>query len=158
MIRPGTPEDAETVARVQVASWQEGYKHLFSDEQLSGISLPDRTRFWRRFPPIVAEVDEEVVGFVKVGPAHRDEAAESELYAIYVHPEHWGRGVGRALIEAGEAFLREQGYSSAILWVWDDNPRARRFYEAAGWAADGAQKDDEFWGMSARVVRYAKRL
>lgn len=158
MIRPGTPEDAEAVARVQVASWQQGYAHLFSEEQLSGISLPDRTRFWTRFPPIVAEVDEEVVGFVNVGPAHHEEDADSELSAIYVHPSHWGTGVGRALIEAGEARLREQGFSSAILWVWGDNPRARRFYEAAGWATDGAEKDAEFWGMSGRVVRYAKRL
>lgn len=158
MIRPGTPDDADAVARVQIASWQEGYKHLFSREQLSRMSLPDRARFWRRFPPIVAQVDEEVVGFVNVGPAHHDEEAESELYAIYVHPDHWGTGVGRALMEAGEARLREQGYSSAILWVWRDNPRARRFYEAAGWGADGAEKDAEFWGMSGRVVRYAKQL
>ena len=33
MIRPGTPEDAEAVARVQIASWQEAYRHLFTAEQ-----------------------------------------------------------------------------------------------------------------------------
>jgi GNAT superfamily N-acetyltransferase len=158
VIRPATPEDAEAVARVQIASWQGAYTHLFSDEQLAGIPLAERTEFWRRFPPLVAEIDGEVVGFVNVGPAYHDEDADGELYAIYVQPDHWGTGVGRALIEAGEARLRELGHRSAILWVWKDNPRARRFYEAAGWAVDSAEKDAEFFGMPGPVVRYAKQL
>jgi GNAT superfamily N-acetyltransferase len=158
VIRPGTAEDAAAVAGVQIASWQEAYKHLFTEEQLAAISLPDRIEFWRRFPPTVAEVEGEVVGFVTVGTAHDDPDADGELYAIYVLPDHWGTGVGRALMESGEARLQELGHSRVILWVWEDNPRARRFYEAAGWTADGLAKDAEFWGMSGRVVRYAKTL
>jgi GNAT superfamily N-acetyltransferase len=158
VIRPGTAEDAATVARVQIASWREAYKHMFTEEQLAAMSLPDRTAFWRRFPPTVAEVDSEVVGFVNVGTAHDDPDADGELYAIYVRPDHWGTGVGRALIKSGETRLRELGYSRVILWVWEDNPRARRFYEAAGWATDGLEKDAEVWGMSGRAVRYAKKL
>jgi GNAT superfamily N-acetyltransferase len=158
VIRPATPEDAEAVARVQIASWQEAYSHLFTAEQLAAIPQAERTEFWRRFPPIVAEVDGEVIGFVNVGPAYDDEDADGELYAIYVRPDRWGTGTGRALMEAGEARLRELGHTSAILWVWKDNPRARRFYEIAGWATDGAEKEAEFYGMTGPIVRYAKQL
>jgi ribosomal protein S18 acetylase RimI-like enzyme len=158
VIRPATPEDAEAIARVQIASWREAYKHLFREDQLAAIPLAQRTEFWRRFPPVVAEVDCEVVGFVNVGTAHDDPDADGELYAICVRPDYWGTGVGRTLMETGEARLRELGHSSAILWVWEDNPRARRFYEAAGWTTDGHKRDAEFFGMSGPVVRYAKQL
>ena len=108
MIRPATAEDAAAVARVQIASWRAAYSHLFADEQLEGISLEERTAFWTRFPPAVAEVDGEVVGFVAVGPSHDDDA-DGELYAIYVTPDRW-----------------------------DTGPGARWFYEQAGWATDAA--------------------
>lgn len=157
MIRPGTPEDAEAVARVQIDSWTSAYQHLFTAEELGGISFAERTEFWRRFPPVVADVDGEIIGFVAVGPAHDDEA-DGELYAIYVRPERWKTGVGRELMKAGEARLRELGYTNVVLWVFEDNPRARRFYELAGWKTDGATQQAEIFSMSAPAVRYAKSL
>lgn len=103
------------------------------------------------------EVDGEIVGFVGVGPS-RDRGADGELFTIYVHPGHWGTGVGRALIVAGEEELRKLGHRDAILWVLGDNPRARRFYELAGWAADGTARDIHLFGFDLPEVRYAKRL
>src|SRR5213595_1956420 len=85
--------------------------------------------------PIVAERVGEVVGFVAVG-ASRDDDADGELYAIYVDPEHWGTGVGRKLIHAAETQLRVLAHRDVVLWVFEDNPCARRFYEAAGWQLD----------------------
>ena len=157
MIRPGRPEDAEAVARVQIQTWQAAYAHALPREQLMRLSADDRVDMWRRLPPVVAEVHGEVVGFVSVG-ASRDEDADGELYAIYVHPTHWGTGVGRALIERGEEQLRDLGHSEAVLWVLDDNPRARRFYEVAGWSADGSKRDIEIFGFVVTEVRYRKRL
>ena len=121
------------------------------------MSPADRVDQWRRWPPIVAEVDGKVVGFVSVG-ASRSDDAEGELYAIYVHPDHWGTGVGRELMQAGEAELRRLGHRRVILWVLDDNPRARRFYELAGWTADGRSQDLEIFGFHISEVRYAKDL
>jgi len=80
------------------------------------------------------------------------------LFAIYVHPEHWGTGVGRTLIESGEDELRTLGHEEAILWVLDDNPRARRFYELAGWSVDGAAREIRLFGFDISEVRYAKQL
>jgi ribosomal protein S18 acetylase RimI-like enzyme len=98
-----------------------------------------------------------VIGFVSVG-ASRDDDAAGELFAIYVHPNHWDTGAGRALMQAGEAELASQGHHHVVLWVLDDNPRARRFYELAGWNADGAARVIEMFGMSISEVRYAKEL
>jgi len=35
-----------------------------------------------------------------------------------------------------------------------DNPRARAFYELAGWHADGGVKDEEWLDTLVREVRY----
>ena len=50
--------------------------------------------------------------------------------------------------------LRADGHGEAILWVLEDNPRTRRFYESAGWRADGGVKDEEWLGTVVREVRY----
>jgi ribosomal protein S18 acetylase RimI-like enzyme len=157
VIRPGTPDDAEAVARVHVETWQAAYAHALPRVQLMAQAPQDRVEMWRRWPPLVAEVDGEITGFVSVGPC-RDDEKLGELYAIYVHPRHWDTGVGRSLMEAGETRLRELGYDEAILWVLDDNPRARRFYEIAGWSLDGGAREDELFGFKLAEVRYRKQL
>jgi ribosomal protein S18 acetylase RimI-like enzyme len=160
MIRPGTPEDAEAVARVHVETWQAAYAHVFPREELEllgGERSARRAEMHRRSPPIVAEVAGEIVGFVSVGAAS-DPGSDGELYALYVHPDHWGRGVGRRLITAGEERLLELGHRHAILWVLEDNPRARRFYELAGWKFDGTTRPIEIFGIEVPEVRYEKRL
>jgi ribosomal protein S18 acetylase RimI-like enzyme len=158
VIRPGTSDDAEGVARVHVETWQAAYAHTLPSEQLQALSVEEAVARHRRYPPtLVADAAGEIQGFVAVG-ASRDPGTDGELFAIYVHPEHWGTGVGRTLIEAGEAELRRLGHEEAVLWVLDDNPRARRFYELAGWSLDGAARDIHIFGFDVAEVRYAKRL
>jgi ribosomal protein S18 acetylase RimI-like enzyme len=105
----------------------------------------------------VARVHGEIVGFVSVGRG-TDPDTDGELYAIYVLPAYWGSGVGRALMQAGEERLRELGHQHAILWVLEDNPRARRFYEAAGWTLDGTRRPIEIFGQPVPEMRYEKSL
>jgi ribosomal protein S18 acetylase RimI-like enzyme len=157
VIRPATPDDAEAVARVHVETWRAAYVHALPAEGLASLSVTQRTEIHRRSPPVVAEVDGEIVGFVSVGPG-TDPDTDGELYAIYVLPDHWGSGVGRALMQAGEERLRQLGHQHAILWVLEDNPRARRFYEAAGWTQSGTRRPIEIFGQPVPEIRYEKSL
>ena len=151
VVRPGRPNDAEATAHIHVDSWAAAYT-------LTGPTLEERLEYHRRFPPtFVADVDGEIVGFVAVGRS-RDPDAEGELYTIYVDPTHWGAGVGRELIRAGEERMRELGYQRVALWMLDGNSRAQRFYESAGWALDGERRTIEFVGQSMPEVRFAKQL
>ncbi|HEY4411425.1 MAG TPA: GNAT family N-acetyltransferase, partial [Gaiellaceae bacterium] len=54
--------------------------------------------------------------------------------------------------------LRSDGCAEAFLWVLEDNPRARRFYEREGWELDGERKEDDFLGVRVAEVRYTIRL
>jgi putative acetyltransferase len=51
-----------------------------------------------------------------------------ELHDLYVAPDAQGRGVGSALFATAQR-ARPNGFQ---LWVFRDNDRARRFYEARG--------------------------
>lgn len=114
----------------------------------------------RRWVQLVAQDDERVVGFVTFGPSEErtDDPVVGEVYTIYVDPSHWDRGFGRALFDAAVRGLREAGFSAATLWVLETNARARRFYEIAGWVADGGKKTDHRGDVELREVRYRRAL
>jgi GNAT superfamily N-acetyltransferase len=152
-------EDAAAVAEVHVRTWQAAYEHVFGAERLAGIDPGARERFARRFATdgdydaFVAEDDEgRIVGFVACGLAE-EEAEQRELFAIYVLPEAWGTTAAPGLLRAAVEAMRGRGAPDAILWVLNDNPRARRFYEREGWQADGTA-ESEYLGLTVPLVRY----
>lgn len=161
-VRPARRDDAAAVAEVHVRTWQAAYEHVFGAERLATLDFEERRARWdeRLAAPephrrsLVAEDDDgRVVGFATAG-ASRDGGGEGELYAIYALPEAWGGGAGPALLTAATESLGEDGFRTAILWVLEDNPRARRFYEREGWWLDGGRRDEEILGMTFAEVRY----
>ena len=164
-VRQARRDDADGIARVQNRSWRAAYGHVFGAERLARLSDEQRASAWRarladpaeRTRVLVAEEHGEVVGFAMVGRSRDPDARASlgELYALYADPSRWSRGVGRELMRAAVSALRELGFDEATLWVLDDNPRARRFYEAGGWLLeDGTAKRDAFLDTPVTEVRY----
>ena len=75
----------------------------------------------------------DVVGFAAGGPEREgDRTYGGELYAIYLLQEHQTRGLGRHLVSAVARRLLDDGFSSMLVWVLEDNRRACRFYESLG--------------------------
>ena len=144
-IRRARPADAHGIASVHVRTWQAAYRHAFPAEALDGLSVDEREGSWRERLEEEANIwvaveDEAVVGFAAAGPSRTEEGV-AELYAIYVLPEHWGSGAAHELMAAVSGWFREQQYTTGMLWVLADNPRARRFYEREGWRFDGRRTD-----------------
>jgi len=163
-VRRAGPDDAAAIADVHVRTWRSAYEHVFGAERLAGVTVEQRLPMWRQIlndPSQTALVVEDetgrIVGWCTVAPS-RDADADGELWGIYVLPEAWGTGAGTALMVAGTDVLCELGYREAILWVLEDNPRARRFYEREGWTLDGLRKEDEFLGVPVTEVRYRRLL
>lgn len=156
--RAATPEDARAIADVHVRTWQTAYRHVFPAAVLDAITVDERENVWRQIladagtAVFVAHDGDRIVGFASVGPA-RDEEDTGELYAIYVLPELWGAGYSHELMQSVLAWLMTEQYVSAILWVLDDNPRARRFYEREGWRHDG-ERLETLRGVEVSEARY----
>jgi ribosomal protein S18 acetylase RimI-like enzyme len=80
-----------------------------------------------------------------------------ELYTLYVIPAHWSTGVGRSLTDAALDGLRAAGYRRVVLWTLTENTRARRFYDKAGFAPDGATNILDGLG-NVEELRYVRDL
>lgn len=170
-VRRATARDAAAIGAISVAGWRAAYRGLVPDAILDGLSVERRTAGWlraidgdaERAPTSVwvAETAEDgVVGFAAAGPG-RDESAPppdgaGEVYAIYVAPHATGRGHGAALLAHAVADLEARGLSPVVLWVFEANEAARRFYAAAGFAPDGARFTIDFDGTTVDEVRYRR--
>jgi GNAT superfamily N-acetyltransferase len=163
-IRVAKPEDAEALERIRIRGWQVGYRHVFPPDQLDALPV-DASRwreslvagFERGQACVVAEEEDSVVGWATFGPARDADNRYGELRGLYVDPDRWGRGAGRALLERAESELART-WDDAMLWTLEDNPRTRRFYEANGWSFDGVTSVFEYLGVKAPIVHYTKRL
>ena len=161
-VRPGTVADAREVADVNLRAWTYAYGHVVPPDRLAAVDVEGREQLHTRAAEagnlFVVEQSGEIVGYVALGRSSARDAPGGEVYAIYVAPEALGTGAGTALMERAEEELRARGYESAILYVLDDNPRARRFYERQGWELDGATKSDDLLGVPITTVRYRRTL
>lgn len=165
-VRRAVPNDAASIASVHIRTWQIAYRGQLPEAFLDQLSdeLARRTEFWRTHitaPPENTEIwvapnEERVNAFVALGPARGAAPKVSgEVYAIYVDPHDWNRGFGRTLFTHATARLTALGFSSAMLWVLASNARARRFYQLAGWTADGSTKTEALpGGIELREVCY----
>jgi ribosomal protein S18 acetylase RimI-like enzyme len=161
-VRDAVADDAATIARVRIRTWQSAYAHVFPAAQLESLAEDTGLDWWRcaiaepspHMHTLVAEVDGAVAGFAQLGKARDEEGSTGELFAIYVLPEASGASVGRALMAETLARLRAERFADAILWVLEDNPRTHRFYELAGWRLDGGVKEEEWLGTIVRELRY----
>ena len=94
-----------------------------------------------------------VLGWVAASPvsARRVYAGVIE-HSVYVAPGHQGRGVGRRLVAAVAAHLREQGLPALIIAVLAANTPARRFYRTLGGVEVAAEVTEEAGHELPQVV------
>ncbi|MEV8455291.1 GNAT family N-acetyltransferase [Streptomyces sp. NPDC052095] len=167
-IRNMTADDCAAVTRVRARGWRAAYTGLVPGTYLDAMERDiaedterRRAALDRGGPPVnlVAEADGPgVIGWACYGPL-QDPAAppgRGELYALYVAPERIGTGTGRALTAEVLARAAAEGLTRLELWVLRENTRARRFYERAGFAADGTEESFEADGVLVPEVRYVR--
>jgi N-acetylglutamate synthase-like GNAT family acetyltransferase len=108
---------------------------------------------------LLAEDDGELLGMAACGESRDPDAADDvgELRSLFVATGSWRGGVGRELVSAALYDLRVRGCSEVTVWSFDANERANAFYEAMGFARDGAEKAEEVWA-DLLEVRYRRSL
>jgi RimJ/RimL family protein N-acetyltransferase len=158
VLRPATAADMQAVGELYHRSRVAAYRHFIPAEDLESTPAEAVAAWWKeRFAYerdthryTVAERDGRIVGFTQIGP-DEDEPGLVQLYAIHLEPEEQGHGTGRLLM--GDA-LEHLGGRRAVLWVFCDNARARRFYERSGWTPDGRTRMGTIGRSSNPMMRY----
>lgn len=137
---PAEMRDAKAIAEIHAAAARAAYSGLVPDDQLDALAPTTREAKWRQAiefaePQVqVAVQGDEVVGFVGFDRSRdpKTPATTGEIWALYVKPEHWGKGVGVALWDGARDGLEEEGCTIVTIWVPLRNERALRFIELAG--------------------------
>jgi putative acetyltransferase len=122
ILRPATSDDAPAMSRILWDCFEVSLPFLpqlhTRDEHVSYF----RERLLPEHQVWVAEADDGVAGYI----GFRD----GWIQHLFIHPTSQGQGIGPALLakalEAGQLMQ---------LWTFQQNARARRFYEARGFRA-----------------------
>jgi GNAT superfamily N-acetyltransferase len=182
-IRPASAVDEPAIAQSRQETWLTAYAQIIDPVIIEGVTAPrgrggdaprsDRASVVAEAPP--AADARMIVGYASYGPERNVASPASagsggsaltpaglagetgELYMLYVAPAHWSTGAGRALTDAALDGLREAGYRRVVLWTMTENARARRFYDKAGFAPDGATNLLAGLGQ-VEELRYARDL
>ena len=160
VVRLAVVDDAEPIARVHTAAWQAAYLGILDDAYLATLDWHERAARWlhllgRTDGSIVlaAEQGGQVVGFATGGQSRDPDADPDafELYAIYVVPAQWGRGIGSLLIQ--DMLARFPAGAPVTLWVLEANAPGLAFYARHGFERDGASKPFTIAGREVPEVR-----
>jgi GNAT superfamily N-acetyltransferase len=165
-IREAFPIDTEAIVEVTASGWRAAYpgivpaRHLrdlpistWRSDIRNGLRSPEGDSFTR-----IADLDGVVAGYCYVAAPARDEperARVAELVAIYVEPAFWRSGIGTELARAAIAEAARLDYEEIVLWTFEENRRALGFYQALGWAPDGAKRPHRATGVNTVRMRRA---
>ncbi len=166
-VRPATLRDAKAIAEVHVASARAAYAGILPEDQLSAWR-PPRARPSGARPSSSASRRCTWPCWARRWPASsgfdrsRDPKTPSttgEIWALYVKPEHWGKGVGVALWDAARDGLDEEGCTVVTVWVPLRNDRALRFYELAGFKREmKTAKTTSLGGTKIEEIRLKRNV
>jgi ribosomal protein S18 acetylase RimI-like enzyme len=140
-IRRARPDEHLLLTRIEQASSEDAFAHVFPPEEYPFPLTQVATR-WRRLLRdrlswvYLLELKEEPVGFVAF-------TADTLLH-LAVLPEHRRRGYGSALLEFATTEMFDRGIQRAQLWVLTGNQPARAFYASYGWQDTQERQNSEF--------------
>ncbi len=160
------PDDAASIARVQLAGWREMYADLLPAEVLDSLDADEFTARWTalltapkdaRMRVLVALERADVRGFALVHPSadpDADQVADGEVGELVIDPEHRGEGHGSRLLQAAVDTLRADRFTRVRWWITSTDDALREFVASSGWEPDGAHR--ELQDESGRTVKQVR--
>jgi ribosomal protein S18 acetylase RimI-like enzyme len=161
--RSATIEDAAALANIEIKSMQSAYREFMPAAHLEKMDVIDLTQRWKGFLQsapddrvVVAVHEETVIGFVRAGKTR--EETVGFIFDLFLLPEYWGAGIGKALMGKAMEIFRDFNFTSAKLYAYCDNVRAIRFYEGLGWALNGQTYTQHIEGIKLEMVCYQRAV
>lgn len=150
-------DDRIAISRIYEESWKFAYKNIIPQSYLEGIPAGR----W------VSNLDKEGMNtlvlieegiFIGTSSYCKSRFSDfsnlGEIVSIYFLPQYIGKGYGKLLLDAVIGELEQLGFRDIFLWVLEDNLRARKFYEKAGFTSSGNYLEDNIGGKKLREIQY----
>jgi len=163
-IRKAMSEDAYDYAVCHISCWQSAYKGIVPDEFLENM-LAKKDQQVEKYKKTLTDpgdceyycvmYTERMIGWLIINQS-RDEnkSGIGEIWAIYLIEEFWGRGYGKAMLDFAVQELRSAKCKEIFLWVFEENNRARRFYEKHNFCFDGIKREVNWYGKPLVQLKY----
>jgi len=146
VFRAGTEADLPAITAVRTAVRE---NHL-SVEQMAEVGITHQSLAARMaggdLGCWVAEAAGNIVGFAMA------DRLKGEIFALFIHPDHEGKGHGSTLLAQCEDWLKRHGHAIARLNT-EQGTRAFTFYSRKGWRPTGEKS-----GLFAEDDMMEKRL
>ena len=139
IVRRGEQRDAELLAELGARTFAETFAADNTAENmtayLASAFTPTKQAAELADPHclfLIAESDRVAVGYALLRSERVPDGVIGdrpiELVRLYVARESIGSGIGAALMQACLSQARQLGYQTLWLGVWENNPRAQKFY------------------------------
>ena len=161
-IRHMAPDDDKAaISHIYEASWRSAYCGILPQDYLDSIPaghwIPYLEQAGRNV--LVMEAETQLIGTASYCTSRDPSLPEyGEVVSIYLLPAWQGMGYGRLLLNAVVAQLATLGCQDIFLWVLEENHRARRFYEKAGFTPVQVFHTDTIGGKAVREIQYRRHL
>ncbi|OYY71618.1 GNAT family N-acetyltransferase [Sphingomonas sp. 28-63-12] len=147
--RDATPEDGPALDTMARKIWLETFEHSASPADIALYvgeafgpagkliaALADPAHHFR-----LACAGGEIAGYLKLSPVWLETPAllpgALQLSQLYVASRFHGSGIAQTLMAWTIDTARHQGATALVLTVWEDNERAKRFYDRYGFVHIG---------------------
>ncbi len=161
-IRTAHLGDEEILAHIQTESWKSAFYNILTLETLEQLTEMERTvEMYRRvlsnskFHLNIEEIDGKAHCIAAWGKNLCNLGENvAELICIHSLPDKWYKGYGSIMMEKLLFDMKEQHFSEVILWVFENNLPARKFYEKHGFVLTEHTQNS----FGATELMYSKNL
>ena len=154
--------DEQTLAHIQTESWKAAFRGILDEDTLQkSTDIGHVTEMYRK---LLAEGKGNGYILEIEGKAHciaywdkardSDFADAAEIICIHSLQSNWRKGFGSRMMDRLLKDIAAAGYSKVVLWVFEENRRARGFYEAKGFIATEKTKS----ALGTAEICYEKNI
>ena len=163
-IRKAIPEDAYNFTVCHISCWQSAYKNIVPQEYLENMLMEKEKRV-DKYKNTLANPGnceyycviyaERMIGFIIINIRHNeDKSSIGEIWAIYLIEEFCGKNYGKILLDFAINELKHMEQNKIILWVFEENHRARHFYEKNNFSYNGIKREVDWYGKPLIELQY----
>ncbi len=139
-IRKAKIGDEKILAFIQTESWKNGFKDIISETDLEKYTnITKAEEMYSRVlkenyaENFILEIDGKPHCIAAWNKARNSEFSDSaELICIHSLCDNWGKGYGSIMMNHIINEIKSAEFKSVLLWVFEKNIRARKFYEKHG--------------------------
>ena len=150
-------DDLIEISNIYESSWKYAYKGIIPQDYLDSIP----TGRWAsgidkfRMNNLVMIENGHIIGTASISKSRWQQYSDyGEIISIYFLPTYMGKGYGKHLLKKCIEELNIRGYDKILLWVLEDNQRARAFYEKNGFSCSGNFMNSNIGGKELREAMY----